>query len=169
MMTSDFLGETLKRIRKEKQYTLKMLASKTGVSISFLSQVERGKSNVTLESLKKISDALEVNPSVFFTTNNEELNEIRSQFHYLDLSDGNIGASYLPILVTLNAGENEGNALSHDGHEFIYIVEGELTVIIEEQEFVLKENESKMFDARKTHYWYNYQNKPVKFLLVSSQ
>ncbi|MGE7689812.1 cupin domain-containing protein [Lysinibacillus sp. NPDC097214] len=44
------------------------------------------------------------------------------------------------------------NALSHDGHEFIYIVEGELTVIIEEQEFVLKENESKMFDARKIHY-----------------
>ncbi|MEB2298858.1 cupin domain-containing protein [Lysinibacillus xylanilyticus] len=57
----------------------------------------------------------------------------------------------------------------YDGHEFIYIVEGELTVIIEEQEFVLKENESKMFDARKIHYWYNYQNKPVKFLLVSSQ
>jgi len=32
----------------------------------------------------------------------------------------------------------------YDGHEFIYSVEGELTVIIEEQEFVLKENESKM-------------------------
>ncbi len=169
MMTSDFLGETLKRIRKERQYTLKMLASQTGVSISFLSQVERGKSNVTLESLKKISDALGVNPSIFFPTNNEDLNEIRSQFHYLDLSDGHIDASYLPMLVTLKAGENEGNALSHDGHEFIYVVEGELTVIIDEQKFVLQENESKMFDARKTHYWYNYQKKPVKFLLVSSQ
>jgi XRE family transcriptional regulator, regulator of sulfur utilization len=168
-MTPDFLGETLKRIRKEKQYTLKMLASQTGVSISFLSQVERGKSNVTLDSLKKISDALGVNPSIFFNTNNEELNEIRSQFHYLDLSDGSIGASYVPILVTLKAGENEGNALSHEGHEFIFVVEGELTVIIEEQEFVIKENESKMFDARKIHYWYNYRDKPVKFLLVSSQ
>ncbi|MFE6168538.1 helix-turn-helix domain-containing protein [Viridibacillus arvi] len=168
-MSLDFLGATLKKIRKERKYTLKELASQIGVSISFLSQVERGKSNVTLESLKKISDALGVNPSIFFEVNDELLAEKHRQFHYSDLSNSTVGASYLPMLVTINPGENEGNAFSHDGHEFIFIVEGELTVSIEGQEFVLKQNESTMFDARKNHYWYNYHNQVVKFLLVSSR
>ena len=65
-MSQGLVGITLKSLRKERKLTLKDLAAETGVSISFLSQVERGKSSVTLESLKKIADALSVNPSVFF-------------------------------------------------------------------------------------------------------
>lgn len=168
-MTIDFLGATLKQLRKERKYTLKELASQTGVSISFLSQVERGKSNVTLESLKRISDALGVNPSIFFAGNNEVIDDKHWQFHYSDLSNSIVGASYLPMLVTLNPGENEGNAFSHEGNEFIFVVEGELTVSVEGHEFVLKQNESTMFDAKKSHYWYNYNNQTVKFLLISSR
>ena len=60
------IGEQLRKLRKEHNMTLKTLSDKTNVSISFLSQVERNKCNVTLESLRKISDALNVNPSIFF-------------------------------------------------------------------------------------------------------
>lgn len=52
-MPFDSIGKKLKLLRKERKLTLKSLAEQTGVSISFLSQVERGKSSVTLESLKK--------------------------------------------------------------------------------------------------------------------
>jgi transcriptional regulator with XRE-family HTH domain len=55
-MPFDSIGEKMKSLRKERKLTLKSLAEQTGVSISFLSQVERGKSSVTLESLKKIAD-----------------------------------------------------------------------------------------------------------------
>ena len=87
-MSSDSIGKILKELRKERKLTLKDLAEQTNVSISFLSQVERGKSSVTLESLKKIADALTVNPTVFFpdSTHAEELEEIRQQFYYKDLS-----------------------------------------------------------------------------------
>ena len=51
-MPFDSIGEKMKSLRKERKLTLKSLAEQTGVSISFLSQVERGKSSVTLESLK---------------------------------------------------------------------------------------------------------------------
>ena len=60
------IGSRLKELRKQQKMTLKELAEGAGVSISFLSQVERGKSSVTLESLRKISEVLGVNPSVFF-------------------------------------------------------------------------------------------------------
>ncbi|MEK4520834.1 XRE family transcriptional regulator [Psychrobacillus sp. FSL W7-1457] len=170
-MSSNLIGTILKDLRKERKLTLKELAEMTDVSISFLSQVERGKSSVTLESLKKIADALKVNPTVFFpdVTPHDELAEIRQQFYYKDLSNGIQDAAYAPIFVTLQPGENKGNAFSHSGHEFLFVVEGTLTVVVGSQEMELKEQQSTMFDANLLHYWYNLTDKPVRFLVVSSR
>ena len=71
------LGANIKALRKKNKMTLKTLASKTGFSISFLSQLERGKSSATLESLKKISLALGVNPGYFFDEADEEERIVR--------------------------------------------------------------------------------------------
>ncbi|MFF2754015.1 helix-turn-helix domain-containing protein [Psychrobacillus sp. NPDC058041] len=170
-MPSESIGIILKTLRKERKLTLKNLAELTDVSISFLSQVERGKSSVTLESLKKIADALKVSPTVFFPENsqNDDLEERRQQFFYKDLSHGIRDASYLPILVTLQPGENEGNAFTHSGHEFLFVVEGLLTVLVDDEKVELSEKQSIMFDANKIHYWYNLTDKPVRFLAVSSK
>ena len=71
-MAESPISSTLKKLRKERKLTLKELAERTDVSISFLSQVERGKSGVTLESLRKIADALNVAPSAFFSSSTEQ-------------------------------------------------------------------------------------------------
>ncbi|TQR19381.1 helix-turn-helix domain-containing protein [Psychrobacillus vulpis] len=171
-MSSNSIGEMLKKLRKGRKLTLKNLAEQTDVSISFLSQVERGKSSVTLESLKKIADALKVNPTVFFPDDDslmDDLDSMRQQFYYQDLSNGLKDALYLPILVTLQPGQNEGNAFSHSGHEFLFVIEGTLTVVVDEIKETLKEQQSIMFDANKMHYWYNLTDKPVRFLVVSSK
>lgn len=170
-MSSNSIGTILKDLRKERKLTLKELAELTEVSISFLSQVERGKSSVTLESLKKIADALKVNPTVFFSdvSSNDQLAEIRQQFYYKDLSNGLQDASYTPILVTLQPGEDKGKAFSHSGHEFLFVVEGTLTVVVDGKEEELKEQGSTMFDANLLHYWYNLTDKPVRFLVISSR
>jgi XRE family transcriptional regulator, regulator of sulfur utilization len=170
-MPQGLVGITLKSLRKERKLTLKDLAAETGVSISFLSQVERGKSSVTLESLKKISDALGVNPSVFFAKDDfqDDLSIRQERFFYKDLSHGVQDAIFSPILVTLQPGENEGNAFSHGGHEFLFVVEGLLTVEIDRKPVQLNEQQSILFDARKTHYWYNHTEHIVRFLVVSSK
>lgn len=170
-MSQGLVGITLKSLRKERKLTLKDLAAETGVSISFLSQVERGKSSVTLESLKKIADALGVNPSVFFAKDDvqDDLSIRQERFFYKDLSNGVLDASFSPILVTLQPGENEGNAFSHGGHEFLFVVEGLLTVEIDGRPVQLNEQQSILFDARKTHYWYNHTEHIVRFLVISSK
>ncbi|WP_228550079.1 helix-turn-helix domain-containing protein [Salinibacillus xinjiangensis] len=61
------IGQKIKQLRKSQKRTLKQISDATNLSISFLSQLENAKSSVTLESLKKISDVLEVNPSYFFS------------------------------------------------------------------------------------------------------
>jgi transcriptional regulator with XRE-family HTH domain len=169
-MPHGLMGNTLKSLRKDRKLKLKDLAEKTGVSISFLSQVERGKSSVTLESLKKIADALGVNPSVFFAKDDlqDDLNIRRERFYYKDLSDGIQDANFSPILVTLQPGENEGNAFSHGGHEFLFVVEGLLTVEVDGRQLQLSEQQSILFDAHKTHYWFNHTEQVVRFLVVSS-
>src|SRR5699024_11697941 len=70
------VGSNIKNIRKKQKKTLKNLSDITGFSISFLSQLENGKSSATLESLKKISLALNVEPGSFFNDSHEDNNLI---------------------------------------------------------------------------------------------
>ena len=170
-MAESPISTTLKKLRKERKLTLKELAERTDVSISFLSQVERGKSGVTLESLRKIADALNVAPSAFFSgsTEQDDWAGRLELFHYKDLSEGIQEADFSPILVTLQPGENKGSAFSHNGYEFLFVTEGVLTVEVDGEQFELPPQQSTMFDARKKHYWFNLTDQPVRFLVVSSK
>lgn len=162
------IGEQLRKIRKEHKMTLKTLSEKTNVSISFLSQVERNKCNVTLESLRKISDALNVSPSLFFSNNIDDFRKTYP-FFYEDLSNNISDASFHPILVTLKPKENAGKEFSHSGHEFIYVLSGVLTVSLLGETFELNESDSIMLESSKSHYWWNEGEGEVRFLLVSTK
>ena len=176
-MRNENLGSVIKEVRKQKQMTLKNLSEVTDLSISFLSQLERGKSSATLKSLKKISLALEVNPSYFFQHLNEEqdLNQQNSltmrfpehQFYYKDLSGDVAQPAFSPLLIVMKPGQIEDSLMTHIGQEFIYMLEGQLTVQINEKIHTLNPNESIMFDSMDPHYWYNYTNEDIRFLCVS--
>lgn len=175
------IGEKIKNLRKERKLTLKEIAEKTDLSISFLSQVERMKSSLTLESLKKISEVLQVNPSYFFNTVTEQTqptvirginsNEALSvnQFIYKDLSGNHAGLGFNPLLVILNPGENKGSQFTHHGKEFLYVLDGKLTVQINDNEYHLSMHDSIIIDSSSPHYWLNLTNSPVKFLCISSE
>ncbi|SDH81483.1 helix-turn-helix domain-containing protein [Halanaerobium congolense] len=57
------LGEKIKRLQKINDYSLRELASKVGISHTFLSDIENNRSNPSLERLKDIAEALNVNVS----------------------------------------------------------------------------------------------------------
>lgn len=69
-MSVDNIGLIIKSLRKEKKYTLKDLSQKAGISISFLSDIENGRSNPSIERLKDIAEALDT-PIAFFLGDNE--------------------------------------------------------------------------------------------------
>lgn len=54
------IGQKIKHLRTENDYTLKQLAEKTGLSISFISDIENGRRNPSLDNLDKLSRALGV-------------------------------------------------------------------------------------------------------------
>jgi transcriptional regulator with XRE-family HTH domain/quercetin dioxygenase-like cupin family protein len=64
------LGTRLKERRQQYGLSLRELARRTDLTASFLSQVERGKTSVSLDSLRRIAEALEV-PMLYFLTDSE--------------------------------------------------------------------------------------------------
>lgn len=58
-----FLGEKIRILRKQYRLTLKQLAQKSNISSSYLCDIEKGRSNPSLETLENIAAALKVSPS----------------------------------------------------------------------------------------------------------
>ena len=52
--------ESIRELRRRKNFTLRQLSEKTGYTVSFLSQLERGIKNPSLDALRAIAQALDV-------------------------------------------------------------------------------------------------------------
>ncbi|MET3697767.1 XRE family transcriptional regulator [Bacillus oleivorans] len=175
----DDIGKVIRNLRKERGVTLKQVSEKTGLSISFLSQVERGKSSVTLQSISKISDALEVSRSYFFNDHknknkiyrrsDHEFNFHNSNFVYEGLSGNVKNQVFEPMLVLLLPNKENVQTSTHQGQEFIYVLEGTLTVLIEDEIMELEPGDSFHIDSTTPHTWYNATSEPVKLLYVYSR
>ncbi|MGE8204733.1 helix-turn-helix domain-containing protein [Heyndrickxia sp. NPDC080065] len=176
---NDEIGIKIKKLRKERKLTLKQIADHTNLSISFLSQVERSKSSITLESLKKISEALGVNPSYFFSKSDKKVettvmrnviktSTLNNQFFYRDLAGNIENPLFNPILVLLNPGANKEDSYSHSGQEFLYVLEGKLTILIDKEEHDLNPFDCIFLDSTTPHNWINKTDSIVKFLCISS-
>jgi len=60
------VGTNIKEIRKLKKLTQEELAEKSGLQTSYLAGVERGDRNITIQTLEKITEGLDVAPSSIF-------------------------------------------------------------------------------------------------------
>src|SRR5206468_11658093 len=73
------LGERLRAIRQLRRKTLKSVASAAGISESFLSQLERGRTNATIATLQRLSTALGIEVSDLFTSTAERPRVLRRE------------------------------------------------------------------------------------------
>lgn len=80
------LGEQIRNIRKSRDFTLKALAEQTGLSIGYISQIERNLTDPSLSTLRKISAALDV-PTYLFMGEAEADNTLttrkKSDHHFI--------------------------------------------------------------------------------------
>ena len=176
------IGPKVKEIRKEKGYTLKTLSKKTDLSVGFLSQFERGLTSIAVDSLKKIAKILEIDISTFFkSTQNRnediiksherEILEIENQkfIHYL-LTNKPKERSFLPKIVEILPMKADENLkpYKHNGEEFVYVLEGILTLYLKDEKKFLYPGDSAHYDSCKKHNWSNETNKKVKLLTIHS-
>lgn len=175
------IGLKIKDLRNEKGMTLKELSEKSELSIGFLSQLERGLTTIAVDSLEKIAEIFDVPLTHFFDMPNKKKDVILRSYELevFDLENGLINyclssdpenKSFLPRLVEMLPQKEEEEILSyrHHGEEFMYVLEGILTVYIENIRYELYPGDSLHINSEANHNWANYTNRIVKVLIVNS-
>ncbi len=174
----DDLHERIKALRLRQNFTLKDISDRTGLSLSFISQVERGSSSLSVTSLNKIAEALNVPITYFF----EQAN--RSTHYYIQKEDREkydmrgravqyerLAGSFTqrklePLYITLPP-HFEEQTYTHEGEEWYYVLNGEVTFTIEETTYKVKEGEVMHFPSRIRHTWKNETAQPAQLLCVA--
>ena len=161
------ISKRIKRLRLENGMTLKDVSEKTDLSVSFLSQIERGTTSLTITSLKKIADVFKVSMASFFEddTSNHSYHlkaEDRKPFsiegsaaEYCRLNGDFSNRLLEPLLVTLRPREKQNCTFSHPGEEFYYVLSGTVLFYVGEREYLVKEGDTIHFPSKVRHYWEN--------------
>ncbi len=173
------ISQKIKTLRKQQNLTLKDLSQKSGLSISFLSQVENGSTSLAIVSLKKISDALEV-PIVYFFNEHEEHNySVKSEDHkvfkmegtpseFVRISGDFPNRTMETLIVTLMPESVHGEAMTHPGEEFVYLLEGVIIVTIDGVDHLLKAGDSIHYPSTVPHVWKNPLKQEARVLSTTS-
>lgn len=176
------LGKKVKKLRKRQNMTLKELSEKTNLSVGFLSQLERGLSTVAIDSLDVIAKALGVDLTYFINPQDDKKDKIvlksyeqatievvNEKFIYQQLTSDIKNKSMLPRLVEILPMEETENLMTypHEGEEFIYVIEGILTLFVNNQKYELYPGDSAYYKSTIPHNWANYTSKKVKILSIN--
>jgi len=159
-LSATHLGSDLRAIRKSKKLTLSDVAGKIGRSVGFMSQVERGISELPVSDLQKVAALFDVPVSMFLTSkaaNPEERGYIvRSESRRrIGASEGglaeellspDLGGSFEIVLSMFDPGSSSSGVLHRDIEEAGYIVSGTFEVWIGGQRFLLEAGDSFRFD-----------------------
>lgn len=167
----------IKDLRIKQNITLAKLSEKTDLSISFLSRVENGSTNLAITSLKKIADAYGISMNYFFDEENdysyvkrkedqkkikiegidEELIRLNGEFNGREIDPFHIRV--LPF-TTSKIG------FTHQGEEFYYVLEGEITFIIDGESYQVQQGESIHYPSYLPHNFENRTDKPVSMINI---
>jgi transcriptional regulator with XRE-family HTH domain len=171
------VGPRIREFRKQRGLTLRSLAARSGLSIGFLSQVERGISSIGLTALGSVASALGHSvadffdtpaaaagdpavvtlPSHFTLTRGEDAatQYVSGQQTYRMLSDRGAGLVLEPMVVHIAPGGRRENAYGHAGEEFAYVISGELLYEVNGVEHRLRPGDSVHLRSSVPHRMYN--------------
>ena len=174
------IGAKIKALRDERDLSMRELASRAGVAVSFISKIESGKTSPTIMTLQKILDAMSV-PVVEFFNNNKEIcpsNNIifnRKNMKALQGSDRRWLYAFPPVpdikaVMTYEEFEPKTKAREVEWHPkdmFGYVLSGELTLDLPDKgKFKAKKGEAFYIKAGTEHIAGNAGDKVLKMIVV---
>lgn len=170
------VSEKIKTLRKNNSKTLKQLSEQTGLSVSFLSQVERGESTLAITSLNKIAEALGVHITSFFTpqyTEDFKISPEKMEPFKIERSDQEfLRASSefkdrkLDNYVIKVYPNNYSESSSHEGEEMYYVLEGEIVFYVNDKKYSLSKGEIIHFPSTIKHHYINESHEIAKIFCV---
>lgn len=77
----EILGNNIKKLRKEKNWTQEYLAEQAGISVPFMTQIELARKQASLEVIEKIAKALNVPYEILFRQY-DGVNTVKTDYEY---------------------------------------------------------------------------------------
>ncbi|MBU0925994.1 cupin domain-containing protein [bacterium] len=186
-MTEEFnVGKKIKYLRKQKKMNAKELAIEAGISYGMLSLLESGSTQGSVETLRKIAKVLDTTLAHLFTNENTTEELITDESKLIVRKDKRRKISFpdplyncellVPdlqgdvefVLVNLEAQRITDDIMPHTkgGEECDYVLKGEITITLQDKEFILNEGDCIRFNPDIPHKIENKTDKQASYLSV---
>ena len=174
------IGGQLRDLRKAKRLTLHEVADAAGISVSYLSQIERNVSRLPIGVLKRISDVLGVHMNWFFPEGAKgalderdivvrAANRRNMSFTGLGITEEllspNLAGPLELLISTIHPGA-DSEYYTHDGADAGLVLSGTLELWVGERHFKLHTGDSFAFPSSQPHRCANRGKRPTKVLWV---
>jgi len=172
----------IKNLRLTKKVSLGQFAILAGLTKSYVSKIEKSEKAPPLSTLSKIADALDTDVSLLLADDNEAAEDMRLcivrkeeskrvvsrgtlyGYHYEALAYKKIGKNMEPYIV-IPAFQEKG-VFSHEGEEFMYVLEGTHEFIYDSKRYLLHKGDSIYFDSIVPHSGRTVGKRRAKLLVV---
>jgi transcriptional regulator with XRE-family HTH domain len=179
-VTSGRLGERVRALRRERGWTLEMLAERSGVSRAMISKLERGEKSPTLVVAAKVADGLGMNLSqlvgveekrkVIVVPRERRMTmrdpETGFERQLLSPSHGGRGVEFMRNVVPENSTSGELPPHRRGVEEFVVVERGRLRAVLGGEEYVLQEGDAAYFEADVAHRFDNAGEGECSYYLV---
>lgn len=168
-------------MRRAKRLSLSKVAAATGISSSFLSLVENGKSDITIGRLVRLVDfygvrledlvpvSAGVDPGIVRKAEQRLLSSPAEEITFTLLTRDTRGAM-MPMIVEFEPSAHLAEYGRHAGEEFVHVLQGRLELVIEGSEpRVLAAGDSAYYSAEQPHLFRNASAKaPLRIVCVDT-
>jgi transcriptional regulator with XRE-family HTH domain len=164
------VGHRLRALRRERELTLVDISAVAGISVSTLSRLESGARRPTLELLLPLARAYRVTLDELFDAPPTgdpriHLRPIRRNgMTMLALTRRAGGIQAYKIVIPGVSRRKRPDPQTHEGYEWLYVLNGRLRLVLGEQDLVLAPGEAAEFDTRVPHWFGAPGPEPVEFL-----
>lgn len=187
MDQTQIVGEKIKSLRETRQISIAELAERTGLAEEQINRIENNVDIPSLAPLIKIARALGVRLGTFLDDQDEmgavvyhkdeetketisfsnNAMDTRTHMRYLSLAKSKSDRHMEPFIVDIEATNDTGYSLSsHEGEEFIYVMEGTIEVCHGKKSYVIKAGDSIYYDSIVPHHVHGYEGEAAKILAV---
>jgi DNA-binding transcriptional MerR regulator/uncharacterized RmlC-like cupin family protein len=157
-------GQRFRRLRTRRGLSLAQVARATGVSVGFLSALERGQMRSSVATLRRIARFYGTNILSLFEAAGDNPRLVRpGQRKILETTPG-VRMELLawghtvmePHLFRIKPGGGSGESYTHEGEEFLHVLRGDFEIWLDGKEhYHLKPGDSLYFESSTPHRWKN--------------
>jgi DNA-binding transcriptional MerR regulator/quercetin dioxygenase-like cupin family protein len=157
------LGTRLRQLRLKKGVSLAQVAGAAGISVGFLSALERSQMSASVGTLRKLAKFYKTNILEFFDPAETHGHLVQPEQRKILEAGPGVRMELLawgktvmePHLFRIAPDAGSGESYTHDGEEFLHVLRGELQISLEGKEYRLKPGDSFYFESDMAHSWKN--------------